>query len=221
MKFKCIIFDLDGTLVDTIKDIAASMNYGLESRGFPAPSLEKYTKIVGQGIRKLASLALPPSAQDDQTVDAVTKEALSYYKDHPAVYAAPYPGIVEVVTELRMKKVKTAVLSNKADSISKIIIAKLFPPNSFDMVIGEQPNVPRKPDPTSTWDILTEMDVSPREALFVGDSEIDVATAHAAECSALGVSWGFRGRKILENAGADRIIDSPAEIIELMNIRYS
>jgi phosphoglycolate phosphatase len=153
-------------------------------------------------------------------VDDVTAEALRYYKEHPAVYATPYPGIVEVVTELRMKKIKTAVLSNKPDSLSKIIIAKLFPPNSFDLVLGEQPNVPRKPDPASTWDILTELDLSPRETLFVGDSEIDVETAHAAECSALGVSWGFRGRKILENAGADRIIDAPDEIIQLMDLRY-
>jgi phosphoglycolate phosphatase len=225
MRFKCILFDLDGTLVDTIGDIAASMNHALEEGGFPALTRESYAKIVGNGLKNLASQALPPSARDEKTVDTVYRSAVAYYRDHPADLSRPYPGIPELVAELRGKSgqksaIKTAVLSNKADSITQLVIGKLFPPYTFDLVLGERPNLPRKPDPASTWELITELDSSPRETLFVGDSEVDVATARAAECSFLGVSWGFRGRAALEAAGADRIIDDPAELWDLLAMRY-
>ncbi|WP_010257624.1 HAD family hydrolase [Treponema primitia] len=225
MRFKCILFDLDGTLVDTIGDIAASMNHALEEGGFPALTRESYAKIVGNGLRNLAAKALPPSACDEKTVDTVYRSAIAYYTDHPADLSRPYPGIPELAAELRGRSdrrsaIKTAVLSNKADSITQLVIGKLFPRYTFDMVLGERPGVPRKPDPTAAWELITELDSSPRETLFVGDSEVDVATALAAECSFLGVSWGFRGRAILEAAGADRIIDDPAELWELLALRY-
>jgi phosphoglycolate phosphatase len=229
MRFKCIIFDLDGTLVDTIGDIAASMNYALAEGGFPALSEGQYTKIVGNGLRTLAALALPANARDEKTVDAAYRSALAYYRDHPSEHSRPYPGIPELVTELGRKSdrrlsvktaaVKTAVLSNKADPVTRMVIGKFFP-GAFDLVIGERPGVPRKPDPASTWELITELDGSPRETLFIGDSEVDIATAQAADCPFLGVSWGFRGRPALEAAGAGRIIDRPAELWELLNLRY-
>jgi phosphoglycolate phosphatase len=235
MRFKCIIFDLDGTLVDTIGDIAAAMNHALEEGGFPALSREQYAKIVGNGLKTLASLALPPHARDEKTVDATYRSALGFYRDHPADHSRPYPGIPELLAELRGKRtfgsadrrsavktaaVKTAVLSNKADHLTQMVIGRFFPPDTFDMVRGERPGVPRKPDPASTWELITELDESPRETLFVGDSEVDIATARAAECSFLGVSWGFRGRPALEAAGASRIIDRPAELWDLLAIPY-
>ncbi|MFP3043279.1 HAD family hydrolase [Treponema primitia] len=225
MRFKCIIFDLDGTLVDTIGDIAASMNHALEEGGFPSLTRESYAKIVGNGLKNLATQALPSSARDEKTVDTVYRSAVTYYRDHPADLSRPYPGIPDLVAELRGKSdrrfvTKTAVLSNKADSITQLVIGKLFPPYAFDLVMGERPNLPRKPDPATTWELITELDASPRETLFVGDSEVDVTTARAAECSFLGVSWGFRGRAVLEAAGADRIIDNPAELWELLALRY-
>jgi phosphoglycolate phosphatase len=220
MRFKCIIFDLDGTLVDTIGDIAAAMNHALVLGGFPTLSREQYAKIVGNGLRTLASKALPPDARDEKTVDAAYRSALGFYRDHPADFSQPYPGIPELLAELRGKKMKTAVLSNKADHLTQMVIGKFFPPYTFDLVIGERPGIPRKPDPASTWELITELDGSPRETLFVGDSEVDVATARAAECSFLGVSWGFRSRAALEAAGASRIIDNPAELWELLSIRY-
>ena len=230
MRFKCIIFDLDGTLVDTIGDIAAAMNHALEEGGFPTLSREQYAKIVGNGLRTLASKALPPEARDEKTVDAAYRSALGFYRGHPADFSQPYPGIPELLAELRGKRtfgsadrrsaVKTAVLSNKADHLTQMVIGKFFPPYTFDLVIGERPGIPRKPDPASTWELITELDGSPRETLFVGDSEVDAATAQAAECSFLGVSWGFRSRAALEAAGASRIIDNPAELWELLSIRY-
>jgi phosphoglycolate phosphatase len=237
MRFKCIIFDLDGTLVDTIGDIAAAMNHALAEGGFPALSLGQYTKIVGNGLRTLAALALPSQARDEKTVDAAYRSALEFYRGHPAEHSRPYPGLPELLAGLRSGQnprdtsgsrraavktaaIRTAVLSNKADPLTQMVIGKFFPPFTFDLVIGERPEVPRKPDPASTWGIITELDGSPRETLFVGDSEVDIATAKAAECNFLGVSWGFRGRPALEAAGASRIIDRPSELWELLDIRY-
>jgi phosphoglycolate phosphatase len=220
MKFKCVIFDLDGTLVDTLGDIAGSMNHALEEGGFPTLSREVYATIVGTGLRNLARLALPPAKQDAKTVDTVYQGALDYYGKHPVDHSRVYPGMAELVAELQGKRIKTAVLSNKADAITQMVIGRLFPPNTFTIVLGERAGTPRKPDPASTWELVAELDSSPRETLFVGDSEVDLATAQAAECSFLGVSWGFRGRQILEAAGADRIIDHPAELMDLLALRY-
>jgi phosphoglycolate phosphatase len=225
MRFKCIIFDLDGTLANTLGDIAASMNHALETRGLNALDPEAYTKIVGNGLRNLAREALPPSARDAETVDAACRDAMDYYHEHPVDHAKLYPGIAELLTALRGKqdrraRIKTAVLSNKPDPLTHRVIGRLFPPYTFDLVFGERPDVPRKPDPASTWDIITELDASPRETLLVGDSEIDLATASAAECSFLGAAWGFRGRQALQDAGADRIIDHPGELLELLALRY-
>jgi phosphoglycolate phosphatase len=225
MRFKCIIFDLDGTLADTLGDIAAAMNHALEARGFGALSLGSYAQIVGNGLRNLAREALPPSARDAETVDAAYRDALDYYREHPADHTKLYPGIAELIAELqgradRRSRIKTAVLSNKSDPLTQMVIGRLFPPQCFDLVFGDRQAFPRKPDPASTWDIITELDASPRETLFVGDSEIDLATARAAECNFLGVAWGFRGRQALEAAGADRIIDHPGELLELLALRY-
>jgi phosphoglycolate phosphatase len=225
MRFKCIIFDLDGTLADTLGDIAAAMNHALAARGFSALSSGSYAKLVGNGLRNLAREALPPSARDDETVDAARRDALDYYREHPADHTRLYPGIAELISDLRGRvdrrsRIKTAVLSNKPDPLTQLVIGKLFPPQTFDLVMGERQAFKRKPDPASTWDIITELDSSPRETLFVGDSEIDLATAQAAECNFLGAAWGFRGRQALQAAGADRIIDYPGELLELLAQRY-
>jgi phosphoglycolate phosphatase len=225
MRFKCVIFDLDGTLVDTLEDIAAALNHALEARGLNALSLGSYAKIVGNGLWNLAREALPPSARDAKTVDAVYRDALAYYQEHPIDQAKLYPGIAELTAQLRGMSnrragIKTAVLSNKPDPLTQMVIGRLFPPDTFSLVLGERLAFPRKPDPASTWDIITELDASPRETLFVGDSEIDLATAVAAECSFLGAAWGFRGRQALQAAGAGQIIDRPGELLELLALRY-
>jgi phosphoglycolate phosphatase len=225
MRFKCVIFDLDGTLANTLGDIAAAMNHALEIRGLAIVGPENYAKLVGDGLRNLARKVLPPTAGDSATVDAVYRDAMAYYREHPVDHAKPYPGMTELIAELRGRSghrsaIKTAVLSNKPDPLTRAVIARLFPLGSFDLVCGETPAFKRKPDPDSTWDIITELDSTPRETLFVGDSEIDLATATAAECSFLGAAWGFRGRPALLAAGADRVIDHPEELLELLALRY-
>jgi phosphoglycolate phosphatase len=215
-KFRAVIFDLDGTLVNTIGDIAVSMNRALEGGGFPPLAEEAYIEKVGWGIKKLAFLALPEAARDGETVEKVAAAASRFYAERPLDFSSPYPGIRELAAELRRRKIKTAVLTNKPDPVTQQVIRGLFPPASFDWVQGDLPGIPRKPDPGSAWEILLNLDVPPREAIFMGDSEVDMETAGAANCHALGVSWGFRPRKLLEQAGAQRIIDRPEELLELL-----
>ncbi|MDR3302978.1 MAG: HAD family hydrolase [Treponema sp.] len=218
MKFKCVIFDLDGTLVDTIADIAASMNRALTVRGFPAVAPEAYRDMVGWGIRRLAALALPSAAREDgRLVDKVAADAAVFYAEKPLVHSKPYPGLSELIGQLRQKKIKTAVLTNKPDSVARLVVDGLFASSFFDIIQGDVPGAPRKPDPASTWEIILELGSTPRETIFVGDSEIDMETALASGCHAVAVSWGFRSREVLAKAGAERIIDLPEELLSVIN----
>jgi phosphoglycolate phosphatase len=217
MKYRCVIFDLDGTLVNTLGDIAYSVNKALNLHGFPGLPETAYLSLVGWGMKKLALSALPESSKNEETAGAVALDALRFYTEKPAVYAEPYPGIQQLVAELAHRKVKTAVLSNKSDPIVKLIIDGLFPKGSFNITRGEIAGFPRKPDPASSWDILVQLDCTPSETIFAGDSEIDMETARNAGCFPLGVSWGFRPRNIIEEAGAARIIDEPVQLLEFIH----
>jgi phosphoglycolate phosphatase len=216
LKYSCVLFDLDGTLVDTIADIAAAMNYALVKYGYPAHDEAAYRHIVGKGIRRLAYDALPETVKNDSLAAIVAGEALRYYAEHPADYAKAYPGVATVISELKRQKVKTAVLSNKPDEIAQMVIAKLFNAELFDCVTGERPGMARKPDPESSWELLAVMDRTPRQTMFVGDSEIDMETAQNIGCLPVGVSWGFRSPDIIEKAGAAFIINRPEEILQIV-----
>jgi phosphoglycolate phosphatase len=136
------------------------------------------------------------------------------YSENPLTYAKPYPGILELVSALRGKKVKTAVLTNKRDSVAQKVISGLFPIGSFDYVQGETHGKPRKPDPSCVWELLVGLDLVPANTIFIGDSEVDIETAVAAGCFPMGVSWGYRSREILKKAGARHIIDTPCELLD-------
>jgi phosphoglycolate phosphatase len=215
MKYRCVLFDLDGTLVDTIADIAASMNRALEQAGFPPRGIEEFPAMVGRGIRNLTLDCLPKEAWTEKTVDAVAGAAADFYRREPVVHSRPYPGIPGLLAELSRRKFRTAVLSNKPDAVTQLVIEKLFS-GGFDLVQGEVPGVPRKPDPGGAWDILVQLGVTPRETILLGDSEVDMETARNIGCYPLGVSWGFRSAAALEKAGAAGIIDSPEELLELI-----
>jgi phosphoglycolate phosphatase len=228
MKHNCVIFDLDGTLVNTIEDIALSMNRALEFNGFPPLPAEKYRNIVGWGIEKLALAALaefprkgrPPAGEEQAGgADAIARklaaDASRFYAEKPLVSSAPYPGIPDLLSELGRKKVKMAVISNKPDVVVRLVVKGLFPPAPFAVIRGEVAGTARKPDPESTWEILAELDRTPGDTVFVGDSEVDMETALAAGCYPLGVGWGYRTRDAIEAAGAARIIDRPEELLEL------
>ena len=216
MKRKGIIFDLDGTLVNTMGDIAASMNQALKNRGFPELTADEYRKKVGWGIKRLTFLSLPEEERQDETVNNVAADAVEIYRKNPLIHSILYPGIPELISIVKNKKLKTAVLTNKPDPVAQLVIAGLFPPGSFDIVQGEMPGKPRKPDPASVWELMIDLNLTPADVIFMGDSEVDMETAVLSGCFALGVSWGYRPRELLEKAGAKQIIEKPEELLELL-----
>jgi phosphoglycolate phosphatase len=214
MKYLGVIFDLDGTLIDTLADIAAYMNQALKLRGFPELPVEAYRKKVGWGIKRLAYLSLPSEARNEETAGMIASDAARFYGETPLVHSRLYPGISELLSVLRTKKIKTAILTNKQEPIAQKLVAALFPAGTFDYIQGETEGKPRKPDPASVWDLLIDFDLVPSKIIFAGDSEIDMETAVAAGCFALGVSWGYRPSETLIKAGAKRVIDKPSEVLD-------
>jgi phosphoglycolate phosphatase len=217
MKYHCVIFDLDGTLADTVSDISGAMNRALSAAGFSPVNESEYPRMVGWGIKKLAWSALPESARNEEAAAQIAAEAERIYNENPLARTKAYPGIREILSDLASKKIKTAVLSNKPDETVRAIVNGLFAPGAFAVIRGALPGVPLKPDPQAVWEILAGMDLTPADAVFAGDSEIDVETARNAGCFPLGVSWGYRPRRLLEEAGAALVIDSPGEMRRLIN----
>ena len=214
LKYLGAIFDLDGTLVNTLEDIAISMNRALRQRGFPELPLKEYPAKVGWGAQRLAYLCLPNDARCDETAGILAADMAKFYSEAPVAHSRPYPGILDLINALKQKKIKTAVLTNKNDLVTQKVIAGLFPPASFDYVQGDIHGKPRKPDPTCAWDLLVGIDLVPANTLFIGDSEVDMETAVSAGCFPVGVSWGYRSRESIQKAGARRIIDKPCELLE-------
>jgi len=214
-KYKAVIFDLDGTLVDTLGDIAASMNRALGLHGFPGLPEEGYRDKVGWGIERLAFLSLPEEARQKETAVRVAADAAGFYAENPLTFSRVYPGIPELINALLQKKIKTAVLSNKPDVSAQKVVSGLFPPGSFVRVQGEAAGRSRKPDPSSVWELLLDLDITPASVILTGDSEIDMETAVSSGCYALGVSWGYRSCETILKAGARRIIEKPMELLEL------
>ena len=211
-----VIFDLDGTLADTLADIAASMNRALKRRGFPELPVEEYREKVGSGLRRLAFLALSDAARTPEAAELLAADAAAFYNETPVLHSRPYPGIPELINVLLAKKVKIVVLTNKPDAVAQQVIAGLFPHVPFDIVRGETPGKPRKPDPACVWELLVELDLVPANVILMGDSEVDMETALSSGCYALGVAWGYRSRQVIMNAGAKRIIERPLELLELL-----
>ncbi len=212
---KTLIFDLDGTLLNTIDDLADSANWVCQRNGWPEHSVEEYKQMVGDGIPRLVERFSPFWARDPQSLAGTQAQFKARYAAHKMDKTTPYHGIPAALQLLRNMGIRSAVFSNKADGLCKSIIAHYFG-DVFFMVRGSLPNVPTKPDPTGLLDILAQMGASPETTLFVGDSNVDVQTAHNAGLKVIGVSWGFRGEAELRAAGADYIVDSPAALLSLV-----
>ena len=211
---KVIIFDLDGTLADTLQDLADTMNHCLQELGFETHKTQDYKAMIGTGSRELCRKALPPERTD--LADKLLEMNLARYARHYLDKTKPYPGIVRMLQELTSQGLHLAVLSNKPDDFVKLICRQLFGPDCFEIVLGQHDGLPCKPDPAGVLDILRQMQAAPDEAIYVGDSGTDMTTAIAAGVRAVGVSWGFRDRSELLTAGADHIIDEPSELLELL-----
>lgn len=212
---KAVVFDLDGTLVNSLEDLASSTNYALEKFGFPEHEINEFKYLVGDGMPKLIERALPEAFRDDDTKKKVLKTFLDYYSEHYADRTVVYDGVKTLLTDLKSQGIKLAVVSNKADKMTDVVVKKLFG-NSFSQVTGKRDGYPTKPDPTLTLHIIAKLGVTPQECLFVGDSGMDMATAVNSGCTAVGVLWGFRTESELLKNGARYIVKKPDQILRIL-----
>lgn len=214
---KLIIFDLDGTLLDTIDDLAAACDAVLCARGLPRHTREGYRRMVGNGIRRLVERSLPENMRDEETVESVRRQFVDYYIDHIDLYTRPYDGIAEAVEALAARDIKLAVVSNKFQAGTEKLVSRFFPDVEFTAVCGQREGIPLKPDPQVDLEIMRTSGVEPSQTLHVGDSSVDIATAKAAGIWSAGVTWGFRPREELVESGADYIIDRPEQLLEILD----
>ena len=208
-----VIFDLDGTLLDTIEDIAAAMNRVLEKRSFEPYTIEAYKTLVGEGVEEMVHRALPGRTLGGEEVAAIVRDYRSEYELCWREHSRPYPGIPELLGELGRQRVRTAVLSNKSHAFTEAMIHGLLPAFRFDVIRGAMPGVPLKPDPEPALRIAREMGVAPASVVFLGDTKIDMKTALAAGMFPVGALWGFRSADELGANGAAALIVSPLELL--------
>ena len=215
MKKKLIIFDLDGTLVNTIDDLGAACNHALVELGYPPHPIQSYRFKVGNGVRKLIERAAPDA---DATMQARLLEIFrEYYDDHSFDNSTPYPGIPELLEELTRRGVAVAVATNKYESAAKKIIDHFFPTIPFVAVLGQVSLRHPKPDPSIDFAILSAYPTPKAEVMHVGDSAVDIETARRACVESVGVTWGFRPQIELRRAYADHIISKPSELLSLID----
>ena len=217
---KLILFDLDGTLLDTLEDLGAAVNHALEARGLPLHTTDEYRRMVGHGVRNLVLKALPPDWQsDDARVDAALADFKAYYQAHIDVRTHPYPGIPELINELNAKGIRLAIASNKFQEGTEYLIRRFFPGIPFVAIFGDCPGRPLKPSPEIVREVLAKSGVAPQDALMVGDSPTDMRTAANGGIDALAVSWGYRSP---EELAGHRLVDSvPSLRIELLGFYVS
>ena len=212
MGYKAIIWDLDGTLLDTLQDLAGAVNHSLETYGLPVRTKEEVRAIVGRGIRHLVENAVP-TGTDPATTDAVFGEFCTYYAAHSADATAPYAGIPAMLGKLSRAGVKMAIVSNKADFAVQDLVKQYFG-EEITLAVGAREDIPKKPAPDMVEYALARLGVTKAEAAYVGDSEVDVLTARNTGMDCLAVDWGFRSRETLREAGAERIFSTPQELME-------
>jgi len=213
-KVRSVLFDLDGTLADSLADLATATNGALAQLGCPTHPVERYRYMVGDGARELCARALPADKQSLQ--DEVLRRMRLHYDRHCFDLTKLYAGIPELISALAERRHRLAVLSNKPDDFTKRMIAHYFQPSPFALVRGQLPNVPLKPDPTAARQIAQELGIPPAHWLYLGDTNTDMRTARAAGMHAVGVLWGFRDRDELVESGAEHIVAKPEDVLALL-----
>ena len=213
-RYDTVIFDLDGTLLNTLEDLADAVNFALGAMGWPARSLEEVRQFVGNGVGNLMARAVPAgTAEEDEA------KCLSLFRDHYAAHmmdkTAPYPGIIKLLKALREKGYKLAVVSNKFDAAVRGLVEDYFP-GLFHTAAGESPAAPKKPDPAMVFQALRALGKNGARAVYVGDSDVDLATARNAGLPCISVTWGFRDAGFLRAHGAAALADTPDELLELV-----
>ena len=210
-RYKAVIFDLDGTLLDTLTDLAEGTNYALRVNGFPERTTDEIRRFVGNGARKLVERSVPDS-QAEAALEQVRQDFDVYYKVHCKDHTGPYPGIIEMLEELARRGYALGVVSNKPDFAVQELIPEYFP-GLFASVSGERTGVAKKPAPDLIWEAMKELQATNSDAIYVGDSEVDLEAAANAGIPCISVAWGFKGREFLEEHKAEVIIEKPLEIL--------
>lgn len=214
MRYKLAVFDMDGTILNTLEDLADSTNYALKANGLPERTIDEVRRFVGNGIRLLIERAVPTDT-DKKLTDKVFDTFKEYYKTHCAVKTRPYDGIKDVLLELRKAGCLTAVVSNKADFAVQDLCKDYFD-NLFDFAIGEREGIKKKPAPDSVFEVLSKLNVEKADAVYIGDSDVDFATSVNAGMDVIMVGWGFRDAEFLREKGVKRIIKQPSEILDII-----
>jgi len=212
------LFDLDGTLLDTLADIANSMNAVLERLGFATHPLDSYRYFVGDAMDTLVRRTLPKDRLDDETIDTCIAAVKEEYGRRWAENTVPYPGISELLSALETAALPKAVLSNKPDEFTRLTVEKLLGQWSFEIVRGVGPQVPKKPDPTGALKIAAELSIAPAQVLYLGDTNTDMQTARSAGMYAVGALWGFRTAEELLASGAKALVAQPREVLKLLGL---
>jgi len=212
MAYAVVVFDMDGTLLNTLDDLAASTNAALAAHGMPARTTDEVRQYVGNGIANLVRLAVPEGTGPDAQKD-VFDTFCAHYAAHNAEKTAPYPGILDLLARLEEKGVRSAVVSNKGDFAVQALVESYFP-GLFSFAVGEREGIRRKPAPDTVFAALEALGVEPDEAVYVGDSEVDVATSAAAGLDCICVTWGFRDVQTLLDAGATTLVDTCDELYD-------
>ncbi|MBR1420778.1 MAG: HAD-IA family hydrolase [Selenomonadaceae bacterium] len=215
-KYRAAIFDLDGTLINSLEDLADSVNDMLNHFGFPTRSLEETRIAVGNGSRLLIKRSLPPDSSDELIDDALKFYKICY-ESRLTNKTRPYDGILEMLQKLRDKKIPLGICTNKHHEAAVEIVEKLFPQSTFDSILGDQKNLPRKPDPKKVLMIAEKFGVDPAEVAYFGDSSVDMETAINAGFLPIGVTWGFRDESELVNSGANIVLNHPLELFDRVN----
>lgn len=213
---KLIIFDLDGTLLNTIDDLADAVNYALWEYGFAPRSVDECRNFVGNGVAKLMERALPESARTAENVSRMRELFARYYDAHLCDKTRPYPVLKGMLGALQARGIKLAVASNKYQSATERLVKHFFPQIPFAAVLGQRENVPVKPHPQIVQDILTAVSETRENTLYIGDSDVDMQTARNAGVKACAATWGFKPREVLTACEPDYLIDTPQELVSLV-----
>lgn len=215
MAYRASIFDLDGTLVDSLEDIADATNAVLQRLGLPTHPVDAYRAFVGEGVEVLVRRAAPEATRTDEDLARLAAKVRAEYAAHYADKTRPYPGVPEALQELGRRGLRLAVLSNKPHDGTLRVVEALLGQIAFEAVLGARDGVPKKPDPSGALEIASQLGLPPTQFLYVGDTNIDMATARAAGMHAVGVTWGFRTAGELWEAGAHAVIGRPEELVEI------
>lgn len=215
MKYDLIIFDMDGTILNTLEDLKNSLNYVLQQAGYQTRTLGEVRTFVGNGIRKTIERALPSDIEEEK-VDELFSLFMDYYAIHNTDNTKPYNGVIELLKKLKHLGYKTAVVSNKQNSAVKSLCKKFFT-GLFDVEIGEKENIAKKPEPDEVNEVLKILNIDRTKSIYIGDSEVDIQTAQNSKMKSIIVDWGFRDRKFLYEHGAEVIVSNPSEILNIIN----